>query len=410
MFCGCRTGFGAEPNSQTCPVCLGHPGSLPVPNAEAIRRIVKIGLALDCEIAPHSLFHRKNYFYPDMPKNYQISQYDLPICVGGSPRRRAPRRLDEARRDHAGPHGGGHGQDDARQRLRQDPRRRARADRLQPGRRAAGGVRERAGHPLAGGGRRLPPCAARHARGARRLRREDGGGVAALRREHLGPAGRRDVVRNEGRDQEHELDPVAGASPDLRGRAPGERAGGRRAAGAGDASLGRGRGHHEVDAIQGRGVRLSLFPRTGHPADGADHRVDRGDPRHDPGAAARPARPLRGARSPAGDRARPGRRHRRGRPVRGRARARRRSGGRGELDHAGRGGAPERRGRRRRVDAGARRRSGRAPRRRRDLRRRREAGPRGGVRLRGARSTGSSNSAPSGRCPMPAPSARSPTR
>jgi aspartyl-tRNA(Asn)/glutamyl-tRNA(Gln) amidotransferase subunit B len=83
MFCGCRNGFGADPNTNTCPVCLGHPGSLPVPNAEAIRRIVKIGLALDCAIAPHSLFHRKNYFYPDMPKNYQISQYDLPICVGG---------------------------------------------------------------------------------------------------------------------------------------------------------------------------------------------------------------------------------------------------------------------------------------------------------------------------------------
>ncbi|HTG48680.1 MAG TPA: Asp-tRNA(Asn)/Glu-tRNA(Gln) amidotransferase subunit GatB [Actinomycetota bacterium] len=83
MFCPCRTGFGAEPNSNTCAVCLGQPGSLPVPNAEAIRRIVKIGLALDCGIAPRSLFHRKNYFYPDMPKNYQISQYDLPICVGG---------------------------------------------------------------------------------------------------------------------------------------------------------------------------------------------------------------------------------------------------------------------------------------------------------------------------------------
>ena len=83
MFCGCRNGFGDEPNTNTCPVCLGHPGSLPVPNAEAIRRIVKIGLALDCAIAPHSLFHRKNYFYPDMPKNYQISQYDLPVCVGG---------------------------------------------------------------------------------------------------------------------------------------------------------------------------------------------------------------------------------------------------------------------------------------------------------------------------------------
>ena len=83
MFCGCRNGFGAEPNTLTCPVCLGLPGSLPVPNREAIARIVKIGLALGSEIAPRSLFHRKNYFYPDMPKNYQISQYDLPVCVGG---------------------------------------------------------------------------------------------------------------------------------------------------------------------------------------------------------------------------------------------------------------------------------------------------------------------------------------
>jgi len=83
MFCGCRVAFGAEPNTDVCPVCLGHPGSLPVPNREAIERIIRIGLALDCAIAPHSLFHRKNYFYPDMPKDYQISQYDLPICVGG---------------------------------------------------------------------------------------------------------------------------------------------------------------------------------------------------------------------------------------------------------------------------------------------------------------------------------------
>jgi len=83
MFCGCRVEFGAEPNTNVCPVCLGHPGSLPVPNREAIERIIKIGLALDSQIAPHSLFHRKNYFYPDMPKNYQITQFDLPICVGG---------------------------------------------------------------------------------------------------------------------------------------------------------------------------------------------------------------------------------------------------------------------------------------------------------------------------------------
>jgi aspartyl-tRNA(Asn)/glutamyl-tRNA(Gln) amidotransferase subunit B len=83
MFCGCRNEFGAEPNTNVCPVCLGHPGSLPVPNEAAIESIIKIGLALECAIAPDSLFHRKNYFYPDMPKNYQISQYDLPICVGG---------------------------------------------------------------------------------------------------------------------------------------------------------------------------------------------------------------------------------------------------------------------------------------------------------------------------------------
>jgi aspartyl-tRNA(Asn)/glutamyl-tRNA(Gln) amidotransferase subunit B len=83
MFCGCRNGFGAPPNTNVCPVCLGHPGSLPVPNEKAIEYIVRIGLALDCRIAPHSLFHRKNYFYPDMPKNFQISQYDLPICIEG---------------------------------------------------------------------------------------------------------------------------------------------------------------------------------------------------------------------------------------------------------------------------------------------------------------------------------------
>lgn len=84
MFCGCsaRT-FGEEPNTFTCPVCLGLPGSLPVINEKAVEYTARIGLALNCEIAQSTLFHRKNYFYPDMPKDYQISQYDLPICVGG---------------------------------------------------------------------------------------------------------------------------------------------------------------------------------------------------------------------------------------------------------------------------------------------------------------------------------------
>jgi aspartyl-tRNA(Asn)/glutamyl-tRNA(Gln) amidotransferase subunit B len=83
MFCGCRLSFGEEKNIYTCPVCLGHPGSLPVINKKAIEYAVKIALALNCKIKKYTIFHRKNYFYPDMPKNYQISQYDLPLGVGG---------------------------------------------------------------------------------------------------------------------------------------------------------------------------------------------------------------------------------------------------------------------------------------------------------------------------------------
>ncbi|ODR08515.1 aspartyl/glutamyl-tRNA amidotransferase subunit B [Mycolicibacillus koreensis] len=83
MFCGCSTEFGAEPNTQVCPVCLGLPGSLPVLNAAAVESAIRIGLALNCAIAPWGRFARKNYFYPDQPKNYQISQYDEPIAVDG---------------------------------------------------------------------------------------------------------------------------------------------------------------------------------------------------------------------------------------------------------------------------------------------------------------------------------------
>jgi len=83
MFCGCRLSFGAEPNSCTCPVCLGLPGSLPVINRRAIEYTIKIALALNCRINEYTIFHRKNYFYPDMPKNYQISQYDLPVGSRG---------------------------------------------------------------------------------------------------------------------------------------------------------------------------------------------------------------------------------------------------------------------------------------------------------------------------------------
>ena len=83
MFCRCAAGFGAGENTQTCPVCLGFPGALPVMNRRAIEWTIKLGLALDCEITEHAVFARKNYFYPDLPKGYQISQYDLPSCING---------------------------------------------------------------------------------------------------------------------------------------------------------------------------------------------------------------------------------------------------------------------------------------------------------------------------------------
>ncbi|HLI59961.1 MAG TPA: Asp-tRNA(Asn)/Glu-tRNA(Gln) amidotransferase GatCAB subunit B, partial [Solirubrobacteraceae bacterium] len=84
MFCGCELSFGDPPNTHVCPTCLGLPGALPVLNARAIDYAIRIGLALGSEIAPRSIFHRKNYFYPDSPKAYQISQYDVPLCSGGA--------------------------------------------------------------------------------------------------------------------------------------------------------------------------------------------------------------------------------------------------------------------------------------------------------------------------------------
>jgi aspartyl-tRNA(Asn)/glutamyl-tRNA(Gln) amidotransferase subunit B len=93
MFCGCRNAFGAPPNTLVCPVCLGMPGTLPVINRRAIEFLCKTGMALGCTIAPFSKFDRKNYFYPDMPKNYQISQYDMPLTTGGSVRLASGKRI-----------------------------------------------------------------------------------------------------------------------------------------------------------------------------------------------------------------------------------------------------------------------------------------------------------------------------
>ena len=83
MFCRCELGYGAGENTRTCPVCLAHPGSLPLPNERAVEWAIRLGLALGCEIAERAVFHRKNYFYRDLPKGYQISQYDQPLCLDG---------------------------------------------------------------------------------------------------------------------------------------------------------------------------------------------------------------------------------------------------------------------------------------------------------------------------------------
>ncbi len=191
MFCRCPVGFGAGENTQTCPVCLGFPGALPVANREAIEWTIKLGLALGCEIAPRAVFARKNYFYPDLPKGYQISQYDLPSCErrhGAWCRcRRATMRSASS----------------APTSRRTPPRTSTSAAR--PGGSAEpsytlvdynrGGTparrdRHRARHPLLRGGEALPAAAPPDDRRDRHLGRGDGEGHAARRRQRLRPARR----------------------------------------------------------------------------------------------------------------------------------------------------------------------------------------------------------------------------
>jgi aspartyl-tRNA(Asn)/glutamyl-tRNA(Gln) amidotransferase subunit B len=115
MFCGCELSFGEPPNTRTCPVCLGHPGTLPVTNAEAVHFALMIAMAFECEIAPRSIFHRKNYFYPDLPKGYQISQYDIPLArnggLGDVRIHRVHLEEDAAKLVHSGSSGRIHGAD-----------------------------------------------------------------------------------------------------------------------------------------------------------------------------------------------------------------------------------------------------------------------------------------------------------
>ncbi len=161
MFCGCELSFGDPPNTHTCPVCLGLPGALPVVNERAIHYGIMIGLALGCEIAERSLFHRKNYFYPDLPKGYQISQYDVPLCRGG--------HLGDVAHPPRAPRGG-RGQAQPPGDERPDPRLGPELGRLQPRRDAAGGDRDRARPALPRAGARVARrcCARRCASSASR--------------------------------------------------------------------------------------------------------------------------------------------------------------------------------------------------------------------------------------------------
>ena len=408
MFCGCRNEFGAEPNTLTCPVCLGHPGSLPVPNREAIARIVKIGLALGSGSRPRSLFHRKNYFYPDMPKNYQISQYDLPVCVGG--------HLDVELPDGSTTRVG-----ITRVHMEEDTGKTAHGS-------ASGRIHEaeyalidynRAGVPLvecvSEPDMRSPEEAAAYLRELRALlesldvsdvRMEEGSlrcdANVSVRPAGTDALGTKVEIKNMNSVRSLERALV------VRGRAADRGARGGRAARAGDAALGRGLGHHEDDALEGGGVRLPLLPGARHPRAGAGRGVDRGDPRVPAGAPAGAADPVRGrARAEARGRARPRRRPRGDGPVRGDGGARRGAGRVGQLDHAGPGRPAQRGGV---ADAAADATVG--PQHIADLvalvadgtivGSGCEAGPRGGVPDRRRRSPTSSRSADSGRSRMPA--------
>ena len=199
MFCGCATAFGAPPNTQICPTCLGLPGSLPVTNRAAVEHTMRIGLRLGCRIAEWCRFARKNYFYPDMPKDFQISQYDEPLCVDGAIEieldgttyrieiERVHLEEDTGKTTHVGGATGRiHGADYS-------------LGRLQPGGDPAGRDRDAADrrHRHRGRPRRpgLRDRAARPGARARRFGRADGAGQPALRRQRLAVA---DGVRRRG--------------------------------------------------------------------------------------------------------------------------------------------------------------------------------------------------------------------
>ena len=260
MFCGCATAFGAAPNTQTCPVCLGMPGSLPVINRRAVEFGIKTALALGCTVNARNRFARKHYFYPDLPKNYQISQYDEPLAehgrlaidVAGTARgtirvQRLHLEEDAGKLIHEGGARDGGGE----------------PGRLQPRRRAADGDRLPA--RICAAPRRPPrtcapsaPSCSTWASATATWRRAR---CAATPTSRCGRAGRR--ARHQDRDQEPELVPERPARARVRGRAPGARPRRGRADRAGDAAVGSRPGPDRLDALEGVRARLPLLPRAG---------------------------------------------------------------------------------------------------------------------------------------------------
>ena len=216
IFSGASTAFGAAPNTQASAVDIALPGVLPVLNRGAVERAIRFGLAVGATIAPRSVFARKNYFYPDLPKGYQISQFEIPVVQGGA----ILDRLAHARRDrraaHARPPRGGRGQEPARGLPRHD------RHRPEPRRHAAARDRLGARPAQRRGGRRLREGAARAGALDRHLRRQHAGRQLPLRRQRLGAAPGR-PARHALRDQEPEQLPLPRARDRVRG-APADRA------------------------------------------------------------------------------------------------------------------------------------------------------------------------------------------
>ena len=272
MFCGCALSFGDEPNVHTCPICLAHPGSLPVVNEQAVRYGLQIGFALGCEIAPWSIFHRKNYFYPDNPKGYQISQYDIPLASAGTLAgvriHRVHLEEDAAKMVHVGESGRIHGS----------------ASSLVDFNRGGTPLVEIVTEPDL----RDPAQAREWAQLLRTTVKQLGvsdvnmeeGSLRCDANVSIRRAGER-RARNEDRAEEHEQLPLPGARDRGRAGAPGRSGGGRGGGGAGDVPLRPSDRLAHTPALEGVRARLPLLPGARPRAAGA-HRGD---------ARARPAKP-----------------------------------------------------------------------------------------------------------------------